>query len=398
MLKDKKILIIISGGIAAYKALDLIRLLRKENAHVRCILTQGGAQFITPLSVASLSGEKVYTDLWSLTDETEMGHIRLSRETDLILIAPASADLLAKMACGLANDLASTTLLASDKPIIAAPAMNPMMWKNEATQVNIETLKKRGVGIIGPAHGDMACGENGEGRLLEPQEIVQSVKDFFFDRPLKGYNTLVTSGPTHEPIDPVRYLGNRSSGKQGHAIASALRDAGANVTLVTGPVALPPPHGINVISVQTAQDMCDACVKTQKIDIAICAAAVSDWRVNSQQDQKIKKSAIEKSLSLELTQTPDILQALSMQKQNRPKLVIGFAAETQDVVKNGQEKIKTKGCDWILANQVGTGLGFGTDENIISLITKNSIDSWPQMTKTQIAQKLTTAIIAHFKS
>ena len=290
MLENKKILLIISGGIAAYKSLELIRLIRKSGGDVKVVLTKGGSQFVTPLSVASLSENKVYTDLWSLTDETEMGHIRLSRENDLIVIAPASADLMAKMAHGLANDLASTTLLASDKPILIAPAMNPMMWSHPATQDNISTLKERGVSMIGPDQGSMACGETGTGRMSEPEVIFDSIKDFFFDQPLKGRKAIVTAGPTYEPLDPVRFLGNRSSGKQGYAIASALSRAGADVTLISGPTHLASPEGVNTLRIETAQDMLKSAIETLPADICICAAAVSDWTAAEPQGQKIKKT------------------------------------------------------------------------------------------------------------
>ena len=398
MLQNKRILLIISGGIAAYKSLELIRLLKKDGAQVRCILTKGGAQFITPLSVSALSEEKVYTDLWSLTDETEMGHIRLSREADLILVAPGSADLLAKMAHGLADDLASTTLLAANAPIMVAPAMNPMMWQNAATQQNIETLVARGVSVIGPDSGDMACGENGLGRLLEPLDIRKAIHQFFFDLPLKGLRALITSGPTFEPIDPVRFIGNRSSGKQGHAIATALANAGADVTLVTGPVSLQDPASAKTIHVETAKQMLQACVATLPCDIAVCAAAVSDWRASETKQHKIKKRSNARPPVLDLEETTDILKTISQHKKHRPKLVIGFAAETQSVQENAAAKLSSKGCDWILANSVAHNAGFGQNDNTVSLIRKNGTEQWQTMSKQAVAQKLTEEIIRHFKS
>ncbi len=398
MLQNKRILLIISGGIAAYKSLELIRLLKKDGAQVRCILTKGGAQFVTPLSVAALSEEKVYTDLWSLTDETEMGHIRLSREADLILVAPASADLLAKMVHGLADDLASTTLLAANAPIMVAPAMNPMMWQNAATQQNIETLKARGISIIGPDTGDMACGENGLGRLLEPLDIRKAIHGFFFDLPLKGLRALVTSGPTFEPIDPVRFIGNRSSGKQGHAIATALAAAGADVTLVTGPVSLQDPVSAKTVHVETAEQMLQACIAALPCDIAVCAAAVSDWRAAETKQHKIKKRSNARPPVLDLEETTDILKAISQHKKYRPSLVIGFAAETQSVQENAAAKLSSKGCDWILANSVADNAGFGQNDNTVSLIRTSGAEQWQTMSKQAVAQKLTAGIIRHFKS
>lgn len=400
MLKDKKILLIISGGIAAYKTLELIRLIRKNNGTVQCILTEGGSQFVTPLSISSLSGHKVYSALWSLNDESEMGHIRLSRESDLIVVAPASADIMAKMAHGLANDLASTTLLASDKPILLAPGMNPEMWENSATQANIATLKQRGVIFTGPNDGEMACGETGLGRMSEPEEIFTAITDFFFEKPLKGYSALVTSGPTYEPLDPVRFLGNRSSGKQGHAIAKALRDAGADVTLITGPTNLPDPQGMSITKIETAHDMLEACTKTLPVNIAICAAAVSDWCVDAPNTQKIKKTDDNSIPKLQLKQTSDILKAISTHSKNRPQLVIGFAAETQDLEKNAKVKLKKKGCDWIIANEVGIDANgaektFGAEENQIHFITQDQNEKWERASKDAIARKLVQQIINH---
>ncbi len=402
MLTNKKILLIISGGIAAYKSLELIRLIKKNHGDVRCILTKGGAQFVTPLSVASLSQHNVYTDLWSLTDETEMGHIRLSRESDLIVIAPASADLMAKMAHGIANDLASTTLLASNTPILIAPAMNPEMWNNPATRDNIETLHKRGISQAGPEPGEMACGETGLGRMSEPEDILNAITNFFFEKPLKGKTAIVTSGPTYEPLDPVRFLGNRSSGKQGHAIAAALRDAGADVTLISGPVDIQPPTGVKVTNVETAEDMRDAAEGSLPCDIAVCAAAVSDWTPVAAASQKIKKTDKESTPDLQLTQTPDILSIISNYK-NRPNLVIGFAAETENLEANAKSKLTRKGCDWIVANTVGANKDgqektFGADENEIYLVSQDRFEKWERASKTKIAQRLVQNIITHVEN
>ncbi len=402
MLNDKNILLVISGGIAAYKTLDLIRLIRKNGGDVRCILTSGGAQFVTPLSVSSLSENKVYTDLWSLTDEAEMGHIRLSRENDLIVVAPASADILAKMAHGLANDLASTTLLAANKPILVAPAMNPEMWNHDATQSNIQTLKNRGVLFCGPNEGEMACGETGLGRMSEAEEIFDAITDFFFDKPLKGKHAIVTSGPTYEPLDPVRFLGNRSSGKQGHAIAAALHKAGADVTLVSGPVDLPDPAGVKTAHVETAKQMLSACEGALPADICVCAAAVSDWTSANMSEQKIKKTNDSDVPELSLTQNPDILKTLSSLGATRPKVVVGFAAETQDVEANAADKLKRKGCDWIIANQVGADKNgeeraFGSDENQIYFLTQNKSEQWERMRKTDIAERLVQKITEEFE-
>ncbi|MCB1783296.1 MAG: bifunctional phosphopantothenoylcysteine decarboxylase/phosphopantothenate--cysteine ligase CoaBC [Alphaproteobacteria bacterium] len=397
MLQGRKILLIISGGIAAYKSLELIRLIRKNEGDVRCILTQGGAQFVTPLSVSALSEHKVYSDLWSLTDEAEMGHIRLSRESDLIVVAPASADLIAKMAHGMADDLASTTLLAANVPIMISPAMNPQMWENPAVQENINALRKRGVLICAPAEGDMACGETGVGRMREASELLDSISSFFFDRPLKGFKALVTSGPTYEPIDPVRFLGNRSSGKQGHAIAGALRDLGADVTLVSGPVALGDPFGVKTIHIETAQQMHDACAAALPCDIAVCAAAVSDWRTASISGQKIKKGADTASPTLVLTENPDILKMLAEPGKSRPTLVVGFAAETNDLIKHAQGKLARKGCDMIVANLVGPnkeGLEktFGAADNHVYLVEKDQISEWEPAPKHLVARKLAEVI------
>ncbi len=394
MLKNKKILLIISGGIAAYKALELIRLIKNNHGEVKCILTKAGEQFVTPLSVSSLSQHKTYTDLWSITDEADMGHINLSRDSDLIIIAPASADLIAKMAHGMANDLASTALLASNKPILIAPAMNPQMWSNAAVQENISTLQKRGILQIGPNAGDMACGETGFGRMSEPEEIFTAITDFFFEKPLKGYDALVTSGPTYEPIDPVRFLGNRSSGKQGHAIAKSLRDAGANVTLIAGRNNLPDPNGVKTIHIESAKEMLDACKDALPVNIAVCAAAVGDWSpARPAQNQKIKKTTGNNEINLELKQNPDILKAIATHKTARPKLVIGFAAETQNLETNAKAKLNKKGCDWIIANEVGldeNGIEktFTSDENQIYFISQEKTEKWKRTSKDKVAQKL----------
>lgn len=400
-LHGKQILLIVSGGIAAYKALELIRLLRGAGAAVRCILTEGGAHFVTPLSLSALSEHKVYTDLWSLTDEAEMGHIRLSREADLIVVAPASADLIAKMANGFANDLASTVLLASDKPVLIAPAMNPQMWNNPATQANIGTLRARGVRQIGPNAGDMACGETGWGRMSEPAEILDAIAAALGPKRLAGLKALVTSGPTFEAIDPVRFIGNRSSGKQGHAIAAALQEAGATVTLITGPVALPDPAGVKTVHIESAAEMLAACERALPADIAVFAAAVSDWRAAKPQTKKIKKSGAKAAPEISLTENPDILRTIAGLKKGRPKLVIGFAAETDDLEANAKAKLKSKSCDWIVANAVGPDAQgrektFGAEENQVTLVTRSAIEPWPKASKRAIAATLAERIAQEF--
>ncbi|MGB4058365.1 MAG: bifunctional phosphopantothenoylcysteine decarboxylase/phosphopantothenate--cysteine ligase CoaBC [Alphaproteobacteria bacterium] len=394
-LENKTVLLVISGGIAAYKSLELIRLIRKSGGRVRCILTSGGAQFITPLSVASISGEPAYTDLWSLKDESEMGHIRLSREADLIVVAPASANMIAKMTYGMADDLAATTLLAANKPILIAPAMNHEMWSNAATQENIGHLKARGIRVIGPCEGEMACNEFGMGRMSEPQDIFNAIETFFFDRPLKGLHALVTAGPTFEPIDPVRFIGNRSSGKQGYAIANALAEAGARVALVSGPVSTEcfASPGIKIIKVETAQEMLDACERALPADIAVCAAAVSDWAPDSPANQKIKKQAGNHAPAITLKENPDILKTLSAHKK-RPALVIGFAAETENLLDNAKAKLQAKGCDWIVANNVSENM-FGGDENQVYLITSSSTEHWEKQGKRAIANALAVKIGEH---
>jgi phosphopantothenoylcysteine decarboxylase / phosphopantothenate---cysteine ligase len=397
VLTGKRVLLIVSGGIAAYKSLELIRRLKEKGAAVRCILTRAGAEFVTPLSLSALSGDKVYGELFSLTDEAEMGHIQLSRDADLLVVAPASADLLAKMTQGRADDLASTALLATDKPVLVAPAMNVRMWQHAATQANLEILKQRGVMTVGPNEGDMACGEYGPGRMAEPAEILAAIEAALdAPQPLSGLRALVTSGPTHEPIDPVRYIANRSSGKQGHAIAAALARQGAQTTLISGPSRLPDPQGLKTLHVETAQEMLAACRATLPVEIAVCAAAVADWRVATAAQQKIKKNGGGPA-ALELTQNPDILAELSQAGAERPSLVIGFAAETENVVEQGRAKLARKGCDWILANDVAPGTAtFGGDDNRIHLITAEGVDDWPQMTKAEVAARLCGAIATTF--
>jgi len=402
MLQGKRILLIVSGGIAAYKAHDLIRRLRERGAGVRCVLTKGGAQFVTPLSLAALTEDKVYTDIFSLTDESEMGHIRLSREADLLLVAPATADIMAKMAAGLADDLATTALLATDKPVMVVPAMNVRMWEHAATRANIATLEVRGVLRAGPTVGDMACGEFGEGRMLDVPDIVDAVTRFFttprVGLPLAGRRALVTSGPTREPIDPVRFIANHSSGKQGHAIAEALSRLGAETILVSGPVTLPDPPGLGVVHIESARDMLKACEQALPVDVAVCAAAVADWRVKDAQDQKIKKKG-SKPPSLALVENPDILKTLATATGNRrPALVVGFGAETENVVENAVEKRRRKGCDWLLANDVSPASGtFGGDSNRLFLIRDGGVDDWPKMTKADAAARLAQGIADYFR-
>ncbi|CAA6604575.1 fused 4'-phosphopantothenoylcysteine decarboxylase; phosphopantothenoylcysteine synthetase, FMN-binding [Rhodospirillaceae bacterium LM-1] len=398
MLSGKQILLIVAGGIAAYKTLDLARRLRERGACVRCVLTEAGARFVTPLSMAALTGEKVHQDLFSLTDEIEMGHIRLAREADLILVAPATADLMARMGAGMANDLATAVLLATRQPILLAPSMNTAMWEHPATQANVKLLKERGCRSVGPQAGDLACGESGAGRLADVQDILAAIETHFSSGPLSGLRALVTSGPTHEPIDPVRYIANRSSGKQGHAIAKALADAGAEVTLVSGPVSLADPSGLRTLHVETAEQMLAACLGALPADIAICAAAVADWKVKAPAKDKMKKAKGAAPPALELATNPDILAILSTLKKNRPRLVIGFAAETQKVSAFAQEKLKAKGADWILANDVSEGTGtFGGDSNQVHLITHGGVESWPRMSKAEIGAELAGRIAQALK-
>lgn len=394
MLVGKRILLIVSGGIAAYKSLELVRRLRERGASVRAVLTEGGAQFVTPLALAALTEDKVYQELFSLTDESEMGHIELSRAADLLVVAPASADLMAKMAGGLADDLASTVLLATDKPVLLAPAMNLRMWLNPATQANLATLESRGVRRVGPNDGDMACGEYGPGRMAEPMEILAAIESHFHDRsPLGGRRALVTSGPTHEALDPVRFLANRSSGKQGHAIAAALARLGAATTLVTGPSHEADPPGVTIVRIESARDMLAACLAALPADVAVCAAAVSDWRPADAAERKIKKNG--KTPSLALVENPDILATLSRAGNRRPRLVIGFAAETERVVANAEAKRKKKGCDWLLANDVSPASGtFGGDSNTVHLVSVEGVEDWPTLSKMQVAERLAERIAA----
>jgi phosphopantothenoylcysteine decarboxylase/phosphopantothenate--cysteine ligase len=396
LLQDRRILLIISGGIAAYKSLELIRRLRERGAAVRCIMTAAAQHFVTPLSVASLSEEKVYTDLWSLTDESEMGHIRLSREADLVVVAPASANLIARMATGLANDLATTALLASDKPVLIAPTMNLMMWAHPATQANVAAIEARGIKRIGPGSGELACGEIGSGRMAEPLEIVAAIERVLAgDARLAEKRALVTSGPTREPIDPVRYISNHSSGKQGHAIAAALAALGADTVLVSGPTQEPSPAGVRVVAVETAAEMLAACEAALPVDVAVMAAAVADWRVEAVGRRKLKKDSGGPPV-LRLAENPDILATIAQRGNDRPALVVGFAAETEDVVENARRKRLRKRCDWILANDVSPGTGtFGGDRNTIHLVDADGTEDWPVMTKYEVAQRLAERIARH---
>ena len=394
-LAGKQILLIVSGGIAAYKAAALVRRLKDAGATVVPILTKGGAQFITPLTLAGLAEHPVYQDLFSLKDESEMGHIRLAREADLILVAPASADLIGRMAAGLADDLASTTLLAADGPVAIAPSMNPVMWANPATQANVHALMARGVHVWGPADGDMACGEIGSGRLTEPEDLVALAEAFFAPKPLAGKCALVTSGPTHEPVDPVRVMANRSSGQQGQAVAAALAAAGADVTLVTGPVSLPPPVGVHVQRVETADDMLAAAQAALPADIAVFAAAVADWKPKDAAPEKLKKQADRDELELRFVKNPDILATIA-QGNPRPGLVVGFAAETENLVENARAKRQKKQVDWILANDVSGGAVFGAANNAVTLVTgdgADAVDTWPELSKSQVAARLVARIV-----
>lgn len=392
MLAGKRILLIIGGGIAAYKSLDLIRRLKERGAAVTPVLTRAGTEFVTPLSVSALAGGKVHTDLFDLTDEAEMGHIQLSRVADLIVVAPATADLMAKMAQGRADDLASTLLLATDTRVLIAPAMNVRMWTHPATVRNLATLAGDGVRVVGPNEGDMACGEFGPGRMAEPLEIAAAIEAALAGGPLRGMHILVTSGPTHEPIDPVRYIANRSSGAQGTAIAQALAALGARVTFVTGPASVPSPPGVAVVPVETAQEMLAAVIAALPADAAIFAAAVADWRVENPSDHKMKKTATGAPPALQFAENPDIL-AMVAKGSPRPRLVVGFAAETEDVIAHATQKLARKGCDWIIANDVRpeTGIMGGTD-NAVTLISANGPEPWPRMTKDAVARKLAARI------
>ncbi len=392
MLANKHILLIVGGGIAAFKSLDLVRRLREQGTQVTPVLTQAGAEFVTPLSLSALSAAKIYQDLFDLTDEAEMGHIELSRAADLIVVAPATADLMAKMAGGLANDLASTLLLATDKRVLIAPSMNVRMWDHPATQRNLATLQGDGVLVAGPNEGDMACGEYGPGRMAEVPEITAAIDAALSDGPLKGKRVLVTSGPTHEPIDPVRYIANRSSGAQGTAIAKALLALGADVTFVTGPADVPPPMDATVVQVQTAAEMLAAVQDAGAVDVGVFAAAVADWRVANAGESKIKKDGAGLP-ALEFAENPDILATVSQMTVDRPQLVVGFAAETDDVVANAIAKRARKGCDWIVANDVSPETGImGGRENAVTLITEKGAEDWPRMSKDAVAGELAQRI------
>jgi phosphopantothenoylcysteine decarboxylase / phosphopantothenate---cysteine ligase len=398
-LEKKRILLVIGGGIAAYKSLDLIRRLRERGAQVRTILTKAGAEFITPLSVASLSGEKCFTDLFSLTDEAEIGHIRLSREADLVVVAPATADLMAKMAQGFAHDLASTVLIATDKRVLIAPAMNPYMWNHPATRRNLAQLVADGVATVGPNEGEMAeRGEAGRGRMAEPLEIVAAIEKLLGEMPatdaLKGRRMLVTSGPTREPIDPVRYISNRSSGRQGHSVARAAAAAGAEVLLVSGPVEIPDPAGVKTVHVETAAEMLSAAEAALPVDVAVCAAAVADWRVDAVANEKLKKQE-GRIASLALIENPDVLATLARHSKKRPRLVIGFAAETENLLDHARAKLARKGCDWIVANDVSAESGvFGGARNQVHLVTASGVESWPPLSKEAVALGLVRKIAA----
>ena len=392
----KRILLIVAGGIAAYKSLDLIRRLRERGAEVRCVLTPAGARFVTPLSLAALSEAPVAEDLFALDADCGVGHIRLTRESDLVVVAPATADLMAKMAAGLADDLASTLLLASDKPVLLAPSMNLVMWNHPATQANLATLKARGARQVGPGAGSLACGEVGDGRMAEVAEIVEAIEACFGGAgPLAGRRALVTSGPTIEPIDPVRYLANRSSGRQGHAIAVALAELGAAVTLVSGPVALADPPGVAVVKVETAIDMLKACRAALPVDIAVCAAAVADWRVADPASDNLKKG--EAAPVLHLESNPDILAVLAAPGPQRPRLVVGFAAETRELLANARAKLAGKGCDLILANDVSPASGtFGGDRNTIHLVAPDGVEDWPSLSKAEVGRRLARRLAERF--
>jgi phosphopantothenoylcysteine decarboxylase / phosphopantothenate---cysteine ligase len=395
-LHGRRVLLIMAGGIAAYKSLDLIRRLRERGAQVRVVMTAGAQRFVTPLSAAALSGERVYSDLFSLTEESEMGHLRLAQEADLVIVAPATADLLAKMAVGLADDLASTALLATTKPILVAPAMNTRMWENAATQANLATLEKRGIQRVGPEAGPLAEREGGMGRMAEPLPIVAAAERILGGGgALKGRRALVTSGPTHEAIDPVRYIANHSSGKQGHAIAAALAQLGAETVLVAGPTAEPDPAGVSMVRVTSAREMLAACEKALPVDVAVCAAAVADWRAEAAPQKLKKKNGAPPALKL--VENPDILATLSKPGNNRPRLVVGFAAETENVVSNARTKRQRKGCDWILANDVSPATGtFGGDSNTIHLVDAGGVEDWPALTKREVAERLACRIASFF--
>jgi phosphopantothenoylcysteine decarboxylase/phosphopantothenate--cysteine ligase len=391
-MQGKRILLIVGGGIAAYKSLELVRRLKERGASVRAILTKGGAEFVTPLSFSVLTEEPAFTDLFDLKDEAEIGHIQLSRQADLVVVAPATADLLAKMANGLADDLASTVLLATDKPVLVAPAMNVRMWQHAATRRNVAMLRGDGVKFVGPEEGEMACGEHGPGRMAEPQDLADAIARLLGAEArgaLAGRRVLITSGPTQEPIDPVRFIANRSSGKQGHALARAAAALGADVTLVSGPVALPDPPGVRVVKVETANEMLACVLAALPADIAICAAAVADWRAIDAAPQKLKKEGGVTETTLHLTQNPDILATIAKPSPKRPRLIIGFAAETQELLKNAAAKRLRKGADWLVANDVWPGTGsMGGDNTQVHLITEQGVEDWPAMSKDETAQRL----------
>ena len=392
MLNGKRVLLIIGGGIAAYKCLDLIRRLKERGATVTPVMTRAAEQFVTPLSVSALAGEEVHRDLFDLTKEAEMGHIQLSRVADLLVVAPATADLMAKMAGGHADDLATTLLMATDTPVMIVPAMNVRMWEHPATQRNLAILQGDGLCVVGPNKGDMACGEHGPGRMSEPLEIVAAIEASFASGPLTGRRVLVTSGPTHEPIDPVRYIANRSSGAQGTAIAEALRDLGAEVVFVTGPAEVARPTGVEVIEVQSAREMREAVMASLPVEAGVFAAAVADWRVTSASGSKIKKEG-GKLPVLEFAENPDILAEVSQMGAGRPQLVVGFAAETDDVVAHATAKRKRKRCDWIVANDVSPETGImGGAENAVVLITGSDAETWPRASKTAVAERLAARI------
>lgn len=394
MLANKRILLIIGGGIAAYKALELIRLLRAAGAEVVPVLTRAGEQFVTPLSVAALAGNRLHRDLFDLTEEAEMGHIQLSRAADLVVVAPTTADLMAKMAGGHADDLATTLMMATDKRVLLAPAMNMRMWRHPATQRNLAQLQADGVLTVGPEAGDMACGEHGPGRMAEPQAILAAITVALGGGPLSGRHVLVTSGPTHEPIDPVRYIANRSSGAQGAALATALRDLGARVSFITGPASVAPPQGVAVIRIETARQMLDAVEAALPADAAICAAAVADWRVLDEATQKMKKGAGGLPV-LKFAENPDILATLSRHAQ-RPALVVGFAAETDNIIAHAQSKRLRKGCDWIVANDVSPASGImGGAENAVHVITDAGVEDWPRLPKSEVASRLASRVADH---
>jgi phosphopantothenoylcysteine decarboxylase/phosphopantothenate--cysteine ligase len=392
LAEPKRKLLIIGGGIAAYKCLELIRRLKERGIASRVIMTRAGAQFVTPLSVATLCGEKVFTDLFDLTDETEIGHIELSRSADLVVVAPATANLMARMASGQANDLASTALLATDKPVLIAPAMNVRMWQHAATQRNLTTLQADGVEVVGPNDGDMACGEYGPGRMAEPAEIIAKIEAMLggaIAQPLSGRKVLITAGPTHEPIDPVRYIANRSSGRQGYAIARAAQRLGAQTILVSGPVHEAIPPGVEVQPVETADEMLKACQGEIPADIAIFSAAVADWRVSNQVDNKLKKSANGTLPSLELAENPDVLATIAKAGPKRPQVVVGFAAETENVIDNAKAKLARKKCDLIVANDVSAETGvMGGTRNTVHLVSAGGVESWPEMSKDAVADRL----------